>query len=197
VIFERLRRALAARPRADFDFGSLPHPPPGGLRHGSVLVPLCDKDGELQVLLTRRHHLLRHHPGQLSFPGGHTDDGEESLAAALREAREEIGLEPSRVEVLGRLDETLVLASPYRLTPWVARVPYPYPYVAQPQEVDEILIVPLALLGRPGAHRTELHRAYGMDHEVHFYEHEADRGVRVFGATAHVLGQLLEVWRKA
>jgi 8-oxo-dGTP pyrophosphatase MutT (NUDIX family) len=197
VIFERLRRALAARTRADFDFGSLPHPPPGGLRHGSVMVPLCERDGELQLLLTRRHRNLRRHPGQLSFPGGHVDDGEDSLAAALREAREEIGLEPSRVDVLGRLDETLVLASPFRLTPWVARVPYPYPYVAQPQEVDEILIVPLALLARPGAHRTELHRAYGMDHEVHFYEQEADGGVRVFGATAHVLGQLLETWRSA
>lgn len=196
MTFERIRRALEARPRADFDFGSLARPPPGGLRRGSALVPLCEVEGELHVLLTRRHAGLRSHPGQLSFPGGRADVGEESLAAALREAQEEIGLDPSRVEVLGRLDETLVLASPYRLTPWVGRVPYPYPYAPQPREVDEILIVRLGVLARPGAHRTELHRAYGMDHEVHFYESEPE-GVRVFGATAHVLGQLLEVWRKA
>jgi 8-oxo-dGTP pyrophosphatase MutT (NUDIX family) len=196
VTFDGLRRALAERTRADFDFGSLPHPPAGGLHHGSVLVPLCQRDGEARVLLTRRAHGLRRHPGQLSFPGGRTDDGEDSLAAALREAHEEIGLEPGRAEVLGRLDETLVLASPFRLTPWVARVPYPYPYVARPEEVDEILLVPVAALRRPGAHRIELHRAYGMDHEVHFYESEAD-GVRVFGATAQILTQLLDAWRVA
>jgi 8-oxo-dGTP pyrophosphatase MutT (NUDIX family) len=159
-------------------------------------VPLCEADGDLRVLLTRRHRGLLRHPGQLSFPGGRTDDGEESLAAALREAREEIDLDPSQAEILGRLDETLVIASPFRLTPWVARVPYPYPYVPRPGEVDEILFVPLARLERPGGHRTEVHPAYGMDHLVHFYEVEPE-GVVIFGATANVLRQLLEVWRTA
>ncbi len=195
MILERIGRALAGRTQADFDFGSLPHPPPGGLYHGSVLVGLLERGGDLCVILTRRHRQLRRHPGQLSFPGGRRDEGEDSLAAALREAREEIGLDPGQVRVLGRLDEALVLASPFRLTPWVAGVPYPYPYQAHPAEVEEILLVPLTLLDRPGAHRTELHRAYGMDHEVHFYEDGAD--LRVFGATAGILRQLLEVWRMA
>jgi len=196
VTFERLRQALAVRVRRDFDSSSLPpgELPPGGLLHGSVLVPLLVRDGQPCVLLTRRHRHLPRHPGQMSFPGGRTDDGEESLAAALREAHEEIALEPGRVELLGRLDETLVLASPFRLTPWVARVPYPYPYAGHPGEVDGILFVPLAALERPGAHHVERHGAYGIEHEVHCYEVE---GVRIFGATAAVLRQLLETWRKA
>jgi len=196
VTFERLRQALAARTRRDFDSSSLPAQelPPGGLLHGSVLVPLLLRQEQPWVLLTRRHRHLPRHPGQVSFPGGRTDEGEESLAAALREAREEIGLEPSRAEVLGRLDETLVLASPFRLTPWVARVPYPYPYAAHPGEVDAILFVPLAALERPAAHQVEIHRAYGIEHEVHSFEVD---GIRVFGATARILRQLLETWRKA
>jgi len=196
VTFERLRQALAARTRRDFDPSSLPPQelPPGGLLHGSVLVPLLLRQGQPCVLLTRRHRQLSRHPGQVSFPGGRTDQGEDSLAAALREARGEIALDPAEAEVLGRLDETLVLASPFRLTPWVARVPYPYPYAAHPGEVDAILFVPLAALARPAAHQVEIHRAYGVEHEVHSFEVD---GIRVFGATARILRQLLETWRKA
>lgn len=194
--FERLRQALAVRTRRDFDPSRLPASelPPGGLARASVLVPLLLRDGEPCVLLTRRHRHLPRHPGQVSFPGGRDDPGEESLAAALREAHEEIGLEPARAEILGRLDETLVLASPFRLTPWVARVPYPYPYTAHPGEVDAILLSPLAALERPAAHQVEVHRAYGVEHEVHSFELD---GIRVFGATALILMQLLEAWRKA
>ncbi|MBI5067060.1 MAG: CoA pyrophosphatase [Deltaproteobacteria bacterium] len=194
MTFERLRKALAARTPRDFDPSTLvaAELPPGGLAHASVLVPLLVRDGAPCVLLTRRHRHLPRHPGQVSFPGGRNDPGEESLAAALREAHEEIALEPDKAEVLGRLDETLVLASPFRLTPWVARVPYPYPYAGHPGEVDGILYVPLAALLGPGAHHVERHGAYGAQHEVHVYEVE---GARIFGATAAVLWQLLEAWR--
>jgi 8-oxo-dGTP pyrophosphatase MutT (NUDIX family) len=188
--FERLRQALAARVRRDFDFDSLPAArlPVGGLRHGSVLVPLLERAGDPTVLFIRRSHHMRNHPGQIAFPGGELDEGEESLAAAVREAHEEIALDPGQVEILGRLDETLVLMSPFRLTPWVAAVPYPYPYLARSQEVEDILLVPLAALARPGAHRTEVREAYGMYHEVHVY----DVGeLHVFGATARILTELL------
>jgi 8-oxo-dGTP pyrophosphatase MutT (NUDIX family) len=196
VSFEPLRRALAARVRAEFRLDVLPpeHLPRGGFRAAAALVPLLLKGGEPSVLLTRRSRHLSRHPGQLSFPGGAIDHGESSLEAALREAREEVGLEPARVEVLGRLDETLVLASPFRLTPWVARVPYPYDYAPHPGEVEEILFVPLAALSQSGAHRTEIRAAYGVDQEVHVYE---VGGERVFGATARILWQLLAAWRNA
>lgn len=194
MTFERLRAALARRTRRDHDFDALPASelPPGGLLRAAVLVPLLLRGEEPCVLLTRRHRHLPRHPGQVSFPGGRLDPGEESLAAALREAHEEIALPPARAEVLGRLDETLVLTSPFRLTPWVARVPYPYPYAGHPGEVDTILLVPLASLLRPGAHHVERHGAYGVEHDVQVYEVE---GARIFGATAAVLRQLLEAWR--
>jgi len=161
------------------------------LRHAAALVPLLEHDGEARVLLTRRRVDLRHHAGQVSFPGGLVDPGEETLAAALREAREEIGLEPGAVEVLGPLDEVLVLTSGFRLTPWVGVVPYPYPYVASPDEVESLLIVPLPELLRPGVHRVEERELRGGRRQVHVYDLPE---ATVWGATARALNQLLAFW---
>jgi 8-oxo-dGTP pyrophosphatase MutT (NUDIX family) len=194
VRLARLAAALAAREPATAPLHRIApeHLPPGGFLHGAVLVPLHEREGEPHVLLTRRPAAMRRHAGQVSFPGGRIEPGEESLAAALREAHEEIGLEPSRADVLGRLSETLVLQSAFRLTPWVASVPYPYPYAAAPGEVDEILHVPLAALTRPGAHRVEPREAYGMRLDVHFFSVGDDV---IWGATGRVLAELVTVWR--
>ncbi|HTP50393.1 MAG TPA: CoA pyrophosphatase [Anaeromyxobacteraceae bacterium] len=194
---EDLRRALRARAFANLDLSTISpeyRRSEGALREAAVLVPLFLRDGEPWVLLTRRSHVLGRHPGQISFPGGRVDPGEESLAAALREAKEEVGVAPSDVGVLGRLSEVLVILTGFRLTPWVGVVPYPYPWVAHPGEVAETLEVPVALLERPGAHRTAMREAHGMSHEVHFYTLGKDS---IWGATARVLFELLSVWRRA
>ncbi len=102
-----------------------------------------------------------------------------------------IGLEPARAAVLGRLSETVVLQSAFRLTPWVASVPYPYPYAAAPREVEAIWHVPLPALVAPGVHRTERRLAYGLEVDVHYYEVE---GRTIWGATARVLSELLGIW---
>lgn len=194
--FEELRVELGRRAPgvAPVDRISPEHLPPGGFRRAAVLVPLHGKDGAPHVLLTRRTRHLSHHAGQMSFPGGRVDPEEDHLAAALREAREEIALDPARAEVLGRLSETLVLTSAFRLTPWVAAVPYPYPYVAAPDEVDEIVHVPLATLLQPGVHRTERREAYGMAVDVHYF---TVGEATIWGATARILSELLAVWRNA
>jgi 8-oxo-dGTP pyrophosphatase MutT (NUDIX family) len=196
VSLERLRAALAARtPGVAPVYRIAPeHAPPGGFARAANLVLLDDHAGEPHLLLTRRPLHMRRHAGQLSFPGGRMEDGEDALAAALREAREEIGLDPGRVDVLGRLSETLVLQSAFRLTPWVASVPYPYPYVADPREVDEILHVPFSALLRPGAHRVERRLAYGMGLDVHYFDLD---GEVLWGATARITFELLGVWRTA
>jgi 8-oxo-dGTP pyrophosphatase MutT (NUDIX family) len=192
--FERLRAALRARtPGVVAVDGIAPaHLPPGGFARAANLVPLHEKDGEPHLLLTRRSRHMRRHAAELSVPGGVIDSGEDALAAALREAREEIGLEPERADVLGRLSETLVLQSAFRLTPWVASVPYPYPYVAEPREVEEILHVPLSALLQPGIHRVERREAYGMNLDVHFF---ALGGDLLWGATARIVWELLGIWR--
>jgi 8-oxo-dGTP pyrophosphatase MutT (NUDIX family) len=194
MTFEPLRAALAARSPGAAPVEDIPlaHRPPDGFVRAAVLVPLADEDGAPHVLLTRRPRHMKRHPGQLAFPGGRVDPDEEHLAAAMREAHEEIGLEPGRVDVLGRLSETLVLTSAFRLTPWVASVPYPYPYVASPLEVDEILHVPISKLLAPGAHTVERREAYGLMMDVHWFTIGSET---VWGATARILAELLDVWR--
>jgi 8-oxo-dGTP pyrophosphatase MutT (NUDIX family) len=196
VTFDQLAAALAARTPGVAPIDAIPpaHLPPGGFARAAALVPLHLKEGEPHVLLTRRPRHMRRHAGQLSMPGGRIEPGEDALQAALREAEEEIGLPPAAARLLGRLSETLVLQTAFRLTPWVASVPYPYRYVAAFEEVDEILHVPISALLAPGAHRSERREAYGMNLDVHYFTVGGDV---VWGATARILWELLGVWRSA
>jgi 8-oxo-dGTP pyrophosphatase MutT (NUDIX family) len=194
VTLARLAAAIRSHVPARFPVERVPHErlPPGGFARAAVLVPIFEKDGEVNVLLTRRPPGMRRHAGQISFPGGRIEAGEDPLAAALREATEEVGLDPAAAQVMGPLSETIVLRSAFRLTPWVAAVPYPYPYVAAPDEVERILEVPLAALVAPGAHRVERGEAWGLPVEVHEFSAGADV---IWGATARVLAELVDVWR--
>ena len=196
MTFERLRSALAAHAPAPAPVEAIAPErlPQGGFSRAAALVPLHLKDGEPHVLLTRRPGHMRRHAGQLAVPGGRIEPGEAPLDAALRETEEEIGLPRARADVMGPLSETLVLQTAFRLTPWVASVPYPYPYVAAPGEVEEILHVPLAGLLAPGIHRVEPREAYGMKLDVHYFDIGRDV---LWGATARIVWELLGVWRTA
>ena len=137
--WDRLRGALAEVPVAA-------RTPPSGARVGAVLVLVEVAEDGLRVVLTRRRRDLRSHPGQLSFPGGRCEPGESLEQSALREAREEVGLDPDSVEVVGVGPTFYIPPSRFWVAPVLARWRRPHDLTENPWEVDEILHVPLAHL---------------------------------------------------
>ena len=154
-------------------------------RQAAVLVTLFEERGEARVVLTRRSSRLRAHSGEVAFPGGRADEGEDLLAAALREATEEVGLDPTAVEVVGELGRLSTWSSRAFITPFVGLLAARPHLVASPAEVELVFDVALAELLADGVYREEL---WG-DHDVHFFELEHDT---VWGATARMLRELLE-----
>ena len=161
-----------------------------GARRSAVLAAFFDLDGRTHVLLTRRTWDLRTHRGEVSFPGGGEEPGDgHPVATALREAHEEVGLDPSVVEVVGELDHLTTVSSDRFIVPVVGILPDPpRGLVPQPTEVDAILQVPLVDLLEPGVHREERWGPTRIDHPVHFFEIEGDT---IWGATAAMLRQFL------
>ena len=166
--------------------GSLPVPP----APAAVLIALFDEAGEARVLLTRRSTSLRLHRGEVSFPGGRLDPGENVRSGALREAEEEIGLAPSLVHPVGWLDPVLTLGSNSVLTPVVARLRERPVLRPNPAEVDRVFDVELAHLMADGVCHQELWAPPGVAEPFPVWFFEAD-GEVVWGATARVLMNLL------
>lgn len=172
--------ALAARPPQRFA---------GRGRPAGVLVALFDRGGEAHVLLTERAAGLRDHRGEMSFPGGRLEAGDATLlAAATREAGEEVGLDPAVVDVIGQLDDQPTGVSGYVITPFVAEVPGDYPWRPAEVEVARVVELPLSALTRPGVRRTEEWRFGRGTVPMTFYEVD---GATVWGATARILRVLL------
>ena len=144
-----LRDALAktSGESSDFDLNKDVVLPAGRkLRPAGVLVPVITKANALHVILTKRSSALKHHPGQIAFPGGKVDEGDANTqAAALREAHEEIGLAPDNVEVLGDLPchETV---TGFTVTPVLGRVRADFDPTPEPGEVAEVFTTPLSHL---------------------------------------------------
>lgn len=160
------------------------------LADAAVLVPLVG-DRETRVILTRRDDGLRHHGGQVSFPGGRVDPGDAGpLAAALREAEEEIGLRPIDAHVLGYLDPLATITG-FHVLPVVARIPSGFVPRPRPGEVAEVFSLPLRWLMAPENLERIAVRYQGRDREVfEYHRHEAAPGQRVWGATASILYNL-------
>jgi 8-oxo-dGTP pyrophosphatase MutT (NUDIX family) len=158
------------------------------IRPAAVLVPVVARD-EPMVLLTQRTAHLKDHSGQISFPGGKIDATDATpMAAALREADEEIGLAPNRIEPIGYLDLYLTTFG-FRIVPLVARVTPDFVLTLNRDEVDDAFEVPLGFLMSPENHQRKSREWNGLTR--HFYE--MPFGERcIWGATAGILRNLYE-----
>ncbi len=165
-------------------------PPFPDARNSAVLVLLHDGEQGPEALFTRRSRHLRSHRGEISFPGGRMEPGEDAVAAALREAAEEVGLDVSLVTVHGELDHLSTVVSNSYIVPVVATVAQRPGLVAAPDEVDRIMWVPLGELSRPDTFREEWWGAPPMDRPIFFFELEDET---IWGATGRMLHQLLRL----
>jgi len=182
--------ALAARTDvAQHEWFSTYAPPEGEGRRSAVLILFGpDPRGGEDVVLTERAHTLRSHPGQVAFPGGRLDPGDDgSVGAALREAEEEVGLDPAGVEVLATFPDVFLAPSQHSVTPVLAWWPVPVPVgVVDRAEVERVLRVPVTDLVDPANRFTAVFGPYkGPAFEV--------GDLFVWGFTAMLLSSLFEL----
>ena len=160
------------------------------LREAAVLVPIVERPEGLTLMLTQRTDHLDHHPGQISFPGGHIEDNDASPEdAALREAEEEVGLERTHVEIIGRLDQ-YVTRTGFSITPIVGLIDPSHSVSADEFEVADIFEVPLAFLLDANNHRRDSRIYKGTKRE--FYAMPFG-DYYIWGATAGMIRNLYDV----
>jgi len=166
-----------------------PAPPvPEGLVPAGVLAPLFCLGKEPHLLFTKRTMMVKDHRGQISFPGGVRDAFDADLmVTALRETQEEIGLDPQAVEVLGSLKPITTITG-YWVTAFVGRIPYPYEFQPNPQEVERLLILPLEGFCAPGCWNSGEYNYRGKTTQVCCWRHD---DTVIWGATARIVLNLL------
>lgn len=191
-VMTHLLTALGREGGASSDFDLNPDvvlPEGRKLRPAGVLIPIQVIDGAANVILTKRSSHLKHHPGQIAFPGGKQDEGDaDVVAAALREADEEIGLRPDNVRVLGTLPAHETVTS-FTVTPVVGEVVEPFEFKPEPGEVDEVFRVPLSHVSEPRNFLIEGRRWRGQRRQYYTVPYGP---YYIWGATARMLRGLAE-----
>ncbi len=158
------------------------------LRPAAVLLPVVCREGSLSMLFTRRNETMRHHAGQISFPGGAMESADpDAIAAALRETDEETGITSDFIEAFGYLDcfDTI---SGFCVTPVVSLVSSGFELKPDPAEVAEVFEVPLDVILEPGCLQRSEILWHGRGREIFEFHYE---GKRIWGATAAILQNLL------
>ena len=175
---------------SDFDLNPDIQLPEGRqLREAAVLIPVIQRGGQTEVILTKRSSALKHHPGQIAFPGGKRDAGDPSLVdTALREAEEEIGLARGNVEILGALPTHETVTS-FTVTPVLGLVRDDFDPVPEVSEVAEVFSVPLAHICDPARFQVQSRRWRG--HRRHYYVVPYGP-YYIWGATARMLRSLAD-----
>ncbi len=198
VTITRLRAALCRPlPGLPGQMCMAPQPRPGtkripnpnlDCRRAGVLVLLYPRDDDLCLVLTRRTETLNNHRGQISLPGGSMEPGETAAATALREAQEELGIDPASLELLGALSPLYIPPSDFYIYPVVAYAAERPGFTPNPEEVAEVIEAPLAHLLAADTCQVETWEVRGQPVRVPFY---AVGPHKVWGATAMVLSELV------
>ncbi len=185
ISIERVRAAFAGRGHGRPSAAEAP-----GVRASAVLAAFYEQQGQARILFTRRAWHLRAHRGEVSFPGGAVDRDETPVDAARREAKEEIGLDPSTVEIIGELDHLTTITSRSFIVPYVAVLDAPpVGLTPNPSEVAAVLHVPVDELLRDDVFRAERWPwPSGGMRAIYFFELVGDT---LWGATAAMVRQLL------
>ena len=185
MLAERLRAALDAGAKAELLIGDLPEERGRASVNAAVLIAVTDRIEPGVILTVRREH-MRTHAGQIAFPGGRLDSGEDAVTAALREAQEEILLDPSKVAVVGAIDLYQTVTG-YVVTPVLGVIPPDLPLTPHEHEVADWFEAPLAFLLDPANQVRQ--RALFQGRERHYYE-IVWNGRRIWGATAAMIVNL-------
>jgi 8-oxo-dGTP pyrophosphatase MutT (NUDIX family) len=186
-MMERLKQALSRRvKRRISDSSRIP---------SAVLVPIYFKDGQYHILFIQRTDRVKVHKGQISFPGGacEPDDGT-AANTALRECTEEVGVTAESVRLIGELDDFFTIGSGYIVTPFVGLIPWPYPFKVDGHETEEVIEVPISALLDKNCLRQEKDVVDGKEVLTYFYHYQ---GKVIWGATARILNQFLDIWVEA
>jgi 8-oxo-dGTP pyrophosphatase MutT (NUDIX family) len=177
---ETIRAVLSSRRREVLGQTALPR--------AAVLIPLFQRAGDCRLLFTRRSDLVKHHRGEISFPGGTFDEEDGDLErTALREAWEEIGLREDDIRILGTLDD-IETRTGFVVTPFAGVIPSPYSFTLSEREIAELIEVPLSALIRPDCYGEHEIVHEGLKRVVLSYQY--GRHI-IWGATARILGQFL------
>jgi 8-oxo-dGTP pyrophosphatase MutT (NUDIX family) len=167
-------------------------PPDVTRRQAAVLLALFKNATDYHLVFTKRTDTVKHHKGQVSFPGGSFEPADgDLLTTALRESREEVGIQPEHVSILGRLDDLSTFSTSFTISPFVGLIPYPYPFHPNPLEVAIVFAVPISVLTDPMVSRRYIRArddgASIEDHEFHVNGHV------IWGATARIVHHFLSV----
>ncbi len=164
---------------------------PEDAREAAVLVAITASDRP-SLILTERRGDLKHHPGQISFPGGRREPDEDLLTTALRESEEEVGLSATDVTILGRLSSLYVPPSHYQVYPFVGVIHGSHRLAPADDEVSRIILAELDILCDPRTRAAEVRRVGNRNVEIPFFDLGGDK---IWGATAMMIAELVEALR--
>lgn len=192
-LIQKLKGAAGSDIAVSSDFDLNPEfklPANRKLRPAGVLVPLVERDNAINVILTKRSSALKHHPGQISFPGGKVEETDKDVvSAALREAHEEIGLNPVKVDVLANLSPHETVTN-FSVTPVLAHVRADFQPVLQQDEVAEMFEVPITHLLKPENYSVQYRIWQGQ--KRYFYTVPFGP-YYIWGATARILRRMADI----